>query len=174
VFLTADSDEFQFRKTSALALPPQPVLRRRMQRHEPRLAELCQPDCQHARVQVDIVTFEAHRFGYAHAHHRDQPEQRVGGPLTCAALRGYADRRDARLGSRCGSTFFVAERGGRLLHQYVHRVFWRLSREIGLRRHGDHTGPRVHDFRHNSGNRIIPATDRQQLYLGENRGVAGT
>jgi integrase len=35
-----------------------------------------------------------------------------------------------------------------LLHQYVHRVFWRLSRKIGLRRPGDHTGPRVHDFRH--------------------------
>ncbi|MHC6158428.1 site-specific integrase, partial [Bradyrhizobium elkanii] len=42
----------------------------------------------------------------------------------------------------------VAEQGGRLLHQYVHRVFWRLSREIGLRRPGDRTGPRVHDFRH--------------------------
>jgi len=35
-----------------------------------------------------------------------------------------------------------------LLHQYVHRVFWRLSRETGLRRSGDHTGPRVHDLRH--------------------------
>jgi integrase len=35
-----------------------------------------------------------------------------------------------------------------LLHQYVHCVFWRLSREIGLRRPGDRTGPRVHDFRH--------------------------
>jgi integrase/recombinase XerD len=35
-----------------------------------------------------------------------------------------------------------------LLHQYVHRVFWRLSRETGLRRPGDHSGPRVHDFRH--------------------------
>jgi integrase len=42
----------------------------------------------------------------------------------------------------------VAERGGRLPHQYVHRDFWRLSREIGLRRPGDHSGPRVHDFRH--------------------------
>jgi integrase len=67
---------------------------------------------------------------------------------TCAALRDYAARRDVHLGSRCGSTFFVAEQGGRLLHQYVHRVFWRLSREIGLRRPGDHTRPRVHDFRH--------------------------
>ena len=69
-------------------------------------------------------------------------------PTTRAALHSYADRRDAHLGSRCGTHFFVAERGGRLLHQYVHRVFWRLSREIGLRRPGDRTGPRVHDFRH--------------------------
>jgi integrase len=69
-------------------------------------------------------------------------------PTTCTALRDYVDRRTAHLGSRCGPTFFVAEQGGRLLHQYVHRVFWRLSREIGLRRPGDRTGPRVHDFRH--------------------------
>jgi integrase len=69
-------------------------------------------------------------------------------PTTRTALRDYAHRRDAMLGSRCGSTFFVAEQGGRLLHQYVHRVFWRLSREVGLRRPGDRTGPRVHDFRH--------------------------
>jgi NTE family protein len=32
----------------------------------------------------------------------------------------------------------------------------------------------LHDLRHNSGNRIIPATDRQQLYSVENRGGAGT
>ncbi len=38
--------------------------------------------------------------------------------------------------------------GGRLLHQYVHRVFWRLSRQIGLRQEGDRDGPRVHDLRH--------------------------
>lgn len=69
-------------------------------------------------------------------------------PTTCAALRCYADRRDAHLRLRCGPHFFVAERGGALLHQYVHRVFWRLSRETGLRRAGDHTGPRVHDLRH--------------------------
>ena len=67
---------------------------------------------------------------------------------TGAALRRYAGRRDAHLGSHCGPTFFVTEQGRRLLHQYVHRVFWRLSREIGLRRSGDRTGPRVHDFRH--------------------------
>jgi integrase len=69
-------------------------------------------------------------------------------PTACAMLRSYGDRRDAHLGSRCGPTFLVAEQGGRLLHQYVHRVFWRLSREIGLRRPGDRSGPRVHDLRH--------------------------
>jgi len=67
---------------------------------------------------------------------------------TCEALRRYADRRDTHLGSRCGSTFFVTKQGSRLLRQYVYRVFWRLSRKIGLRRPGDRTGPRVHDFRH--------------------------
>jgi integrase len=69
-------------------------------------------------------------------------------PTTCAALRGYAARRDAHLGPRRGPTFFVNKHGGRLAAESVHRVFCRLSREIGLRRHGDRTGPRVHDFRH--------------------------
>jgi integrase len=69
-------------------------------------------------------------------------------PATRAALRSYAERRDRYLGSRCGPHFFAAERGGGLLKEYVHRVFWRLSREIGLRRPGDSTGPRVHDLRH--------------------------
>jgi integrase len=69
-------------------------------------------------------------------------------PTTRAALHSYAKRRDNHLGSRCGPHFFVAERGARLLKQYVHRVFWRLSREIGLRRPGDSSGPRVHDLRH--------------------------
>jgi integrase len=38
-------------------------------------------------------------------------------PTARVALRSYAKRRDAHLGSRYGAHFFVAERGGRLLHQ---------------------------------------------------------
>jgi integrase len=67
---------------------------------------------------------------------------------TCDALRSYAARRDARRGPRCGPTFFLNEHGRRLRAEAIHRVFLRLSREIGLRRHGDRTGPRIHDFRH--------------------------
>ena len=60
----------------------------------------------------------------------------------------YARRRDAHLRQPRSPYFFVAECGGQLLLQYVHRVFWRLSRQIGLRGASDHTGPRLHDFRH--------------------------
>lgn len=67
---------------------------------------------------------------------------------TISVLREYAARRDAHLTPPRSPYFFVAEQGGRLLHQYVHRVFWRLSRQIGLRQHGQRNGPRVHDLRH--------------------------
>jgi integrase len=97
---------------------------------------------QHSDVDLDegVLTVRQSKFGKSRLVPLHQ--------TTREALLSYAERRDVHLGSRCGPHFFVAERGGRLLHQYVHRVFWRLSREIGLRRPGDHTGPRVHDFRH--------------------------
>ena len=78
-------------------------------------------------------------------------------PMTRAALRSYAKRRDAHLGSRCGTQFFVAARGGRLHYSCVHSVFLRLSREIGLRRPGDLSGPRIHDFRQNAESRKMPS-----------------
>ena len=69
-------------------------------------------------------------------------------PTTIDVLTNYAERRDAHLRSQCSEYFFVAERGGRLLHQYVYRVFWRLSRQIGIRGSGERNGPRIHDLRH--------------------------
>ena len=67
---------------------------------------------------------------------------------TVAVLQDYSARRDSHLAPHRSTYFFVAEQGGRLLHQYVHRVFWRLSRQIGLRQKGQRNGPRVHDLRH--------------------------
>lgn len=95
-------------------------------------------------------------------------------PTARSALRSYAERRDAHLGSRCGPHFFVAERGGRLLHQYVHRVFWRLSREIGLRHHGDHTGPRVHDLRHRFAIRTLLGWYREGIDVEQQLPVLST
>jgi integrase len=134
--------------TAALALPPEDGLRR-WTYHTlfgliavtgMRISEAMGLEGDDVDLDAGMLTVRLTKFGKS----RLVPLH----PTTCTALRGYAARRDAHLGSRRGSTFFVAEQGGRLLHQYVHRVFWRLSREIGLRRPGDHTGPRVHDFRH--------------------------
>lgn len=69
-------------------------------------------------------------------------------PRRSPCCRDYAARRDAHLVAPRSPYFFVAEQAGRLLHQYVHRVFWQLSRQIGLRQRGQHNGPRVHDLRH--------------------------
>jgi len=133
---------------AALALPPEGGLRRwtyhtlfgLIAATGMRLSEAMGLDRDDVDLDTGVLTVRLTKFGKS----RLVPLH----PTTCAALRSYANRRDAHLGPRCGSTFFVAEQGGRLLHQYVHRVFWRLSREIGLRRAGDRTGPRVHDFRH--------------------------
>jgi integrase len=88
-------------------------------------------------------------------------------PTTCAGLRDYARRRDAHLGSPRGPHFFVAERGGGLLPQYVYRVFWRLSREIGLRQAGEHTGPRIHDLRHSFAIRTLLGWYRDGLDVAQ-------
>jgi integrase len=133
---------------AALALPPQDGLRRWTYHYlfgliavtGMRLSEAISLQRDDVDLEAGVLTVRLTKFGKL----RLVPLH----PTTRAALHSYADRRDAHLGSRRRTYFFVAERGGRLLHQYVHRVFWRLSREIGLRRPGDRTGPRVHDFRH--------------------------
>ena len=133
---------------AALALPPANGLRRWTYHYlfgliavtGMRLSEAIGLQRSDVNLDEGVLTVRQSKFGKS----RLVPLHRT----TREALLSYAERRDAHLGSRCGPHFFVAERGGRLLHQYVHRVFWRLSREIGLRRPGDHTGPRVHDFRH--------------------------
>jgi len=134
--------------TAALALPPKDGLRRwtyhtlfgLIAATGIRLSEAMGLEPDDVELDTGVLTVRLAKFGKS----RLVPLH----PTTSAALRSYANRRDAHLGLRCGSTFFVADRGGRLLHQYVHSVFWRLSREIGLRRPEDRTGPRVHDFRH--------------------------
>ena len=133
---------------AALALPPKNGLRRWTYHYlfgliamtGMRLSEAIGLERDDANLEAGVLTVRSTKFGKS----RLVPLH----PSTCSALRSYGERRDAHLGSRCGPYFFVAERGGRLLHQYVHPVFWRLSREMGLRGPDDHSGPRVHDFRH--------------------------
>ena len=134
--------------TAALALPPENGLRRwtyhtlfgLLAVTGMRISEAMGLERDDVDLGTGVLTVRLSKFGKS----RLVPLHAT----TCAARRNYADRRDALLRSRCSSTFFVTEQGSRLLHQYVYEVFWRLSREIGLRRLGDRTGPRVHDLRH--------------------------
>jgi integrase len=133
---------------AALALPPANGLRRWTYHYlfgliavtGMRLSEAIGLQGSDVDLDEGVLTVRQSKFGKS----RLVPLHRT----TRKALLRYVEQRDTHLGSRCGPYFFVAERGGRLLHQYVYRVFWRLSREIGLRHPGDHTGPRVHDLRH--------------------------
>ena len=133
---------------AALSLPPEGALRRWTYHclfgliavTGMGLSEAIGLKCDDVDLDAGVLTIRLTKFGKS----RLVPLH----PTTSTALRNYAQRRDAHLTTRRAPHFFVAERGGPLLHQYVHRVFWRLSREIGLRRPGDRAGPRVHDFRH--------------------------
>ena len=133
---------------AALSLPPAGALRRWTYHGlfgviavtGMRLSEAINLKCDDVDLDAGVLTIRLTKFGKS----RLVPLH----PTTSAALRNYAQRRDSHLPSQRSPNFFVAERGGPLLHQYVHRVFWRLSREVGLRRPGDHAGPRVHDLRH--------------------------
>jgi integrase len=112
-----------------------------------RLSEAISLECDDVDLDAGILTIRQTKFGKS----RLVPLHSTA----CTALRRYAARRDAHHGSRRGPTFFVTKQGGRLLHRHVYCAFWRLSREIGLRQSGDHTGPRVHDLRHTFATRVL-------------------
>ena len=77
---------------------------------------------------------------------------------TCKVLADYSKRRDRRFGPRAGAHFFVNKNGNRLDKGEVHRAFYALSRQIGLRAAGGGRGPRLHDFRHRADSPVMPTS----------------
>ena len=69
-------------------------------------------------------------------------------PSTQKILAEYAKHRDRFFGGRPVQHFFVSSRGNRLDKGDIHRTFYALSRQIGLRAPSASRGPRLHDFRH--------------------------
>ena len=68
---------------------------------------------------------------------------------TCAVLAHYIARRQRHWAGRVVSSYlFVSNRGHRLDGGEIHRTFYALSRQIGLRGPSDSHGPRLHDLRH--------------------------
>jgi len=68
---------------------------------------------------------------------------------TCHVLAEYLRRRTRHWGQRPVSSYlFVSSGGHRLDGGDIHRTFYQLSRQIGLRGASDSHGPRLHDLRH--------------------------
>ncbi|MDM0117505.1 tyrosine-type recombinase/integrase [Variovorax sp. J22R133] len=68
---------------------------------------------------------------------------------TCKVLERYLVRRSRHWADRPVSSYlFVSSWGNRLDAGEVHRTFYALSRQIGLRGPSDSRGPRLHDMRH--------------------------
>jgi integrase len=133
---------------AALAIPPITALRRSTYHTlfgllavtGLRIGEALALKRQDADLEQGILTIRGTKFGKT----RLVPIH----PTTCEVLTRYASKRDAHINPARSDYFFVAERGGKLLHQYVWPVFIRLSRQIGLRAASARRGPRLHDFRH--------------------------
>ena len=68
---------------------------------------------------------------------------------TCEVLAEYIARRQRHWAGRSVMSYlFVSSWENRLDAAQVHRAFYALSRQIGLRGEHDSHGPRLHDFRH--------------------------
>jgi integrase/recombinase XerD len=68
---------------------------------------------------------------------------------TCHVLAAYLRRRARHWRERPVSSYlFVSSWGNRLDGGEIHRTFYALSRQIGLRGPSDRRGPRIHDLRH--------------------------
>ena len=74
---------------------------------------------------------------------------------TCKVLTDYAKRRD-RASAAAEGYFLVNKNGNRLDKGEVHRAFYILSRQIGLRAVDASRGPRLHDFRQNAAFQKMP------------------
>lgn len=97
--------------------------------------KLCDVD-----LEQGVLTIRAAKFGRS----RLVPLH----PSTCGVLLRYLERRKQYLGKRRAEYVFVSNRGTRLDLARVHRAFYALSRQTGLRAPGARNGPRLHDFRH--------------------------
>jgi site-specific recombinase XerD len=68
---------------------------------------------------------------------------------SCRVLADYIMRRNRHWECRDVSSYlFVSSEGHRLDQGDVHRTFYTLSRQVGLRGVSDSHGPRLHDMRH--------------------------
>jgi integrase/recombinase XerD len=106
-----------------------------------RLGEARNLQLQDIDLKAAVLTIRGAKFGRTRLvplHHS-----------TCKALGDYIARRNRHWAKRPVSSYlFVSSLGHRLDSGDIHRTFYALSRQIGLRGAHDSRGPRLHDMRH--------------------------
>ena len=106
-----------------------------------RLGEARNLELQDVDLKAAVLTIRGTKFGKSRLV-----------PLhasTCSVLADYIARRNRHWAKRPVSSYlFVSSWGNRLDSGDIHRTFYALSRQIGLRGVTDSHGPRLHDMRH--------------------------
>jgi len=106
-----------------------------------RLGEARNLELQDVNLKAAVLTIRGAKFGKSRLV-----------PLhasTCKVLADYIARRQRHWAARPVSSYLlVSSCGNRLDGGQIHRAFYALSRQIGLRGVADSRGPRLHDMRH--------------------------
>jgi len=115
-----------------------------------RLGEACNLELQDVDLKAAVLTIRGTKFGKT----RLVPLHRS----TCKVLADYMARRSRHWARRPVSSYlFVSSWGNRLDGGEIHRTFYALSRQIGLRGPCDSHGPRLHDMRHRFATKTLVA-----------------
>jgi integrase/recombinase XerD len=113
-----------------------------------RLGEARNLELQDVDLKAGVLTIRGAKFG----------KDRLV-PLhasTCRVLADYLARRQRHWAGRAVSSYlFVSSWGNRLDSAQIHRAFYAVSRQIGLRGASDSHGPRLHDLRHRFASRTL-------------------
>jgi len=113
-----------------------------------RLGEARNLELQDVDLQAAVLTIRGTKFGKT----RWVPLH----ASACKVLADYIARRQRHFAGRAVSSYlFVSSAGNRLDGGSIHRTFYALSRQIGLRGTTDRHGPRLHDFRHRFATRTL-------------------
>jgi integrase len=106
-----------------------------------RLGEARNLELQDVDLRAGVLTIRGAKFGKSRLV-----------PLhgsTCRVLADYLERRKQHWARRpVSSHVFVSNWGNRVDVGEIHRTFYAVSRQIGLRGPADSHGPRLHDLRH--------------------------
>lgn len=106
-----------------------------------RLGEACNLELRDVDLKAGVLTIRGTKFGKTRLV-----------PLhasTCKVLADYIARRNRHWAHQpVPSYLFLSSWGNRLDGGEIHRAFYALSRQVGLRGSSDSHGPRLHDMRH--------------------------